>query len=166
MGQWDANGVGSIDLQEFPALWQYLMETTGGRGAEGAEGQAWDEGGGGGDVSEVYVERNRQMLGFEVSPDGNAMITSATGENARRAGLQKGDIVLSVEGVAVSTGSEALDALKRAKDDYATSEPIQMTVQADLGYHAPGGYAEAGHQEGERPAPGKFASLFSCVNSK
>jgi len=93
VGQWDTNGDGSIDLQEFPALWQYLMECVNdqGGGGQGGEGQDWLEGGGGGVVSDVYVERDRQGLGFNVDPNpaGNAIITSVTTENARRAGLNK-----------------------------------------------------------------------------
>ena len=160
VGQFDTNGDGSIDMDEFPALWGHLMDAVNGQLQEGdaAEAAENDEQGA---VRECWVTRNPDGLGFNVddSPDAPARITLVTGDEAYAAGLAVDDVIVEVDGVEITNGAQAVDELEHAKADTST-EPIRLLVEeayTERFEPPPVSEPTAGH----RPKGG--SGLFACL---
>lgn len=162
-GEFDTNGDGCVDLQEFPSFWNFLIATVNGTMGEGQLAT--------GDEVVCQINRTNEKLGFTVNDqqDEPATIFEVYTDDARAAGVDEYDVIVEVDGIPISDGAHAVEELVRAKDDISNGSPIQIVVQKHRSGAPPQGTpleeAPPFHEPmTQRRPPPRSGGMFACLS--
>lgn len=81
-------------------------------------------GGGQGDARE---QSSKASIGIVIKDDNGVYIAQVTGDNAKNAGFQEGDKVVSIDGKEVSTGNDLISAVQ----SHSAGDTVAVTVERD-----------------------------------